>query len=114
MSTSAELVEYVCDQIFEYGEVFSKRLFSGYMVYVNSKPLLLICNDTVFIKRLDCLKDLLSANQIGLPFPKARPWYILDADDSELLLKVVALAEPETALKKKRPFEIEPSCLFND
>ena len=55
MATSVEFIEYVCEQIRGVGEVRHKKMFGEYMVYVNDKPVLLVCNDTVFVKPLETL-----------------------------------------------------------
>lgn len=77
-------------------------MFGEYMVYVNEKPILLVCDNTVFVKQLEILSDLLGENDVGAPYDGAKPHYIIDADDREQLQAVVNLLEPLTALLKKR------------
>ena len=50
MSTSKEFVEYVCEQIHKIGFLRYKKMFGEYMIYVNDKPILLVCDNTVYIK----------------------------------------------------------------
>ena len=52
MSTSKEFVEYVCEQIHEVGFLRYKKMFGEYMIYVNDKPILLVCDNTVYIKKV--------------------------------------------------------------
>ncbi len=55
MSTSKEFVEYVCEQIHEVGFLRYKKMFGEYMIYVNDKPILLVCDNTVYIKKIRLL-----------------------------------------------------------
>ena len=52
MATDLEFIQYVCDQINETGRVRYRKMFGEYMVYVNDKPLLLVCNNSVYIKNM--------------------------------------------------------------
>jgi TfoX/Sxy family transcriptional regulator of competence genes len=48
MATTKDFVEYVCDQIADNLIVRYRKMFGEYMVYVNDKPLLLVCDNTVY------------------------------------------------------------------
>lgn len=102
MASNVEFVEFVCEQIAPCGGVRYRKMFGEYMVYVNDKPLLLLCDNTVYAKQLECLKNLLSENEVGVPYDGAKPHYILDADNTVQLQTVVNILEPLTALPKRR------------
>ncbi len=102
MASNLEFVTFVCEQIASCGCVRFRKMFGEYMVYVNDKPLLLVCDNTVFAKRLDVLSEFLAENEIGTPYDGAKPHYILDADNAEQLCAVVNTLEPLTALPKRR------------
>lgn len=102
MASNLEFVEYVCEQVAPCGGVRYRKMFGDYMVYVNDKPLLLLCDNTVYAKQLEVLGDLLSENASGVPYDGAKPHYILDADNAEQLQAVVNILEPLTALPKRR------------
>lgn len=102
MASNLEFVEYVCEQIALCGGVRYRKMFGDYMIYVNDKPLLLLCDNTVYAKQLAVLADLLSENEVGVPYDGAKPHYILDADNTEQLRAVVNILEPLTALPKRR------------
>ena len=57
MATTNEYIEYVCEQIKDIGEVRYKKMFGEYMVYINDKPVITVCDNTPFVKKLDCRKD---------------------------------------------------------
>ena len=52
MSTSVSYIQFVCDQLQDFLAVRWRKMFGEYMVYVNDKPVLLVCDDTVFVKIL--------------------------------------------------------------
>ena len=58
MSTSKEFAEYVREQIHEVGFLRYKKIFGEYMIYVNDKPILLVCDNTCLYKKLDCFAEL--------------------------------------------------------
>ena len=102
MSTSKEYIEFVCDQIQTTGEVRYKKMFGEYMVYINDKPILLVCDDTVFIKMHDAIKDIMSTSDTGHPYDGAKLHYVLDIDDTDLCREVVGRLEEVTPVPKKR------------
>ena len=83
MTTTLDFIEYVCDQINDVGVVRHKKMFGEYMVYVNDKPILLVCDNTVYAKILPCLDELLSDADKGYPYNGAKKHYILDTDNTE-------------------------------
>jgi TfoX/Sxy family transcriptional regulator of competence genes len=102
MPSSPDFVEYVCEQISGTGDIRHKKMFGDYMVYVNDKPILLICDNTVFIKKLDCVAAEMKDAATGIPYPGAKPHYILDIDDAEFGRKIIRILEPVTPLPKPR------------
>ena len=94
MATTQDYIQYVCEHLPECGAVRCRKMFGEYMVYVNEKPLLTVCDDTVFVKRLPELAEELADAQTGAPYEGAKEHYILDADDREKLLRVLAILEP--------------------
>jgi len=105
MSTTQDFAEYVCEQIRDAGNVRYRKMFGEYMVYVNDKPILLICDNTVFVKHLDAVAELLKDADEGYPYAGAKLHYVLDIDDAALSNQVIEILEPITPLpqpKKKK------------
>ena len=109
MASGLEFVQFACGQIEGTGSIRFRKMFGEYMVYVNDKPILLICDDIVYIKILDCVKDILLDAETGVPYEGSKPHYILDIDDAELSRKVVSLLEPVTPLPKPRKKKLPKS-----
>ena len=59
MATSVDYVEFVCEQIREFGEIRYRKMFGEYMVYLQDRPILLVCDNTVFVKELPELEILM-------------------------------------------------------
>jgi TfoX/Sxy family transcriptional regulator of competence genes len=89
MATTKDFAEFVCEQIKETGAVRYRKMFGEYMVYVNDKPLLLICDNTVYVKMLPQLTELLKDNDTGVPYDKAKEHYIIDSENAELLITII-------------------------
>jgi len=102
MATTVDYIEYVCGQIEGTGAVRYKKMFGKYIAYINDKPILLVCDNTVFVKILPCLDKLMSGAEKGHPYNSAKEHYILDIDNADLSREVVALLEPVTPLPKPR------------
>lgn len=102
MASKESFVTFVCDQLQGVGTVRSRKMFGDYMIYVNDKPLLLLCDDTLFVKKLPALAELLQNAPCGVPYDGAKEQYILDPEDMDLLRRIVAIVEPITPLPKAR------------
>jgi TfoX/Sxy family transcriptional regulator of competence genes len=102
MASDVDFVNFVAQQIKGVGEVTQKKMFGEYMVYVNQKPLILICDNTAFVKKLDCVKELLEVEEIGTPYKGAKEHYILDVDNAEVMKKIVKVLEKIIPIPKKR------------
>ena len=102
MATSSEYVTFVCEQIHGYGDVRCRKMFGEYMVYLNDKPIFTVCDNTVYVKQLPVLADLLSDAQTGSHYDGAKPHYLIDPTDASLLNRLVPLLEAHTPVPAKR------------
>lgn len=102
MSTTVDFIEYVCKQIEGIGVVRYRKMFGEYMVYVNDKPVLIVCDNTVYVKKLPELEDLLANAELGYPYKGAKEHYILEIENADLSRQVVAIAETIIPLLKPK------------
>ncbi len=72
MATGESFLHYVLDNIPDRWAVRSRKMFGEYMIYLNDKPVLLICDNTVFAKKLPELEDLCAGCPEGLPYEGLR------------------------------------------
>jgi TfoX/Sxy family transcriptional regulator of competence genes len=107
MATTADYIEYVAAQVADCGAVRYKKMFGEYMVYVNDKPILLVCDNAVFVKPVPELAGLLREEEMDYPYspekyPGVKKHYVIDVDNAELLRAVVSTLEPITPVPKPR------------
>jgi TfoX/Sxy family transcriptional regulator of competence genes len=102
MASNIDYINYVMDQINGVGTISYKKMFGEYMVYVNQKPIILICNNTAYVKKLDCIKELFETEETGCPYNGAKEHYILDMDNSETIKNIVNVLEKIIPIPKKK------------
>ncbi|HCL80578.1 MAG TPA: transcriptional regulator [Synergistaceae bacterium] len=102
MATSEEFIEYVCESVRGAGSVRYRKMFGEYMVYLDERPVLLVCDNTVYVKKLDCVAGLMERAGTGVPYAGAREHYILDIDDETLCREVLPLLAAATPLPKPK------------
>lgn len=102
MATTNEYIEYVCEQIKGVGEVRYKKMFGEFMVYVNDKPVIIVCNNIPFVKQLECIKDKMQNAEKGFPYNGAKEHYILDIENTEFCKSIITELEKITPLPKKK------------
>lgn len=102
MATTNEYIEYVCEQIKGIGEIRYKKMFGEFMVYVNDKPVIIVCNNVPFVKKLDGIKDRMQNAQLGYPYKGAKEHYVLDIDNSEFCQSVIMELEKITPIPKPK------------
>ena len=110
MASNPDFVHYICEQLEGLGVVFSRKMFGEYMLYLNDKPVIIICDDRALVKMLPCLEPLLQGRPTESPYKGAKEHYLLDPDDRDTLREAARLAEEVTPLpRKKAPKKKEAS-----
>lgn len=51
MATSVEYIDFVRERLDRFGSVRTRKMFGEYMVYFNDRPILTVCDNTVFVKK---------------------------------------------------------------
>lgn len=102
MATTKEYLDYVCTQLEGIRGVDYKRMFGEYQIYVNDKPVLLVCDNTVFVKNHPALAALLADAPEGAPYPGAKPQKILDVENRALTAQIIEILERVTPVSKRR------------
>jgi len=106
MATTNEYIEYVCEQINGIGNIRYQKMFGEFMVYVNDKPVIIVCDNTAFVKKLDCIEEMMKEAEVGYPYKGAKEHYILDIDDSNFCKIVVSKLEKVIPIPKPRKKKI--------
>lgn len=89
MATSVDYIEFVKEKVDKFGLIRTRKMFGEYMVYLNDRPILTVCDNTVFVKKFSELSEIMSNAQYGFPYEGAKESYILDIENEELLEKVI-------------------------
>lgn len=100
MATQADYIEYIKDQLCSIGDITARKMFGEYMIYVNQVPLLLVCDNQVFVKINEVTKELLGEfAKTDFPYPTAKLHYVLNPDNREELLSLVDAIATRTPQK---------------
>ncbi len=102
MATTADFIDYVCEQVEGSGFLCDKRMFGEYLVYIDDKPVLLVCDNTVYVKILPVLDRLMENADKGSPYDGAKEHYILDIEDRGLVAEVIAALLPVVKVPQRR------------
>ena len=110
MASSAEFIKFVADQVAGAGDnIRYRKMFGEYMLYCDERPVLLICDDTVYVKQIPETMAIFAAHDItpdaGTPYDGAKPHWILDIENRDLAVAMVrelARVLPVPKPKKKK------------
>lgn len=84
MATDLNYIKYVVEQI-DLPDISFKKMFGEFMVYYKAVPVLLVCDDCVFVKILKETTELLGEDcEQEFPYYGAKLHYVLDIDNSIL------------------------------
>jgi len=78
MASDLDYVKYVIDQIKTNGKITYKKMFGEYLIYSNNKPVVMVCDNTTFVKMYDCIKPLMENVETGSPYKGAKEHYIVN------------------------------------
>ncbi len=102
MATTQDFIEYVCEQISGIGEVRYRKMFGEYMVYVNDKPVIIVCDNVAFVKKLAVIEEEMKEAECGFPYKGAKEHYVLDIDNQNFCRDIVKKVEEVTPLPKPK------------
>lgn len=102
MSTSKEYMQFVLDQLEGFPDVTYRKMFGEYMVYLQGRPVLLVCDNCAMVKKRPELAELMRGAPDGLPYEGARGHSVLDLEDRELVRQVMDILLRVTPLPKRR------------
>ena len=65
------------------------------------KPILLVCDNTVMVKKLPAIKELMKDAECAFPYDGAKEHYILDLESPQAK-DVITMLEEITPVRKKK------------
>ncbi|MDD3348869.1 MAG: TfoX/Sxy family protein [Bacilli bacterium] len=89
MATNLEYIEYICDQLRGLGIINYRKMFGEYMVYIDYKPIILVCDNQAYVKMIPETTKILGEDaETGYPYQGAKEHYTIDVDNKEILHEV--------------------------
>lgn len=108
--SNPELVQYIAEQLSGAGMITYRKMFGEYGVYCDGKIFALICEDKLFIKITDEVKNKYPDLPEAPPYNGGKNYfYIEDIDNREYLTEITVLtchALPEPKKRKRKNAEI--------
>ncbi len=106
MASDKEFIDWIVDSVHAAGDVSVKKMFGEYMVYVDGRPVLLVCDNTPFVKILPETTALFARHDVepsrGFPYQGAKEHYILDIENADLAIDMLRLLARILPLPKPR------------
>lgn len=102
MATDPNYVEFVLERLQTFLPVTCKKMFGEYLIYVDGKPALLVCDNTVFVKKLPELAEIMADADSGCPYDGAKEHYVLDVENKDLTARVIDTLVAVTPAPKKK------------
>ncbi len=102
MACDTEFIDYICQAVASVGTVRTKKMFGEWMIYIDEKPLILVCDNIPYVKMLPEIEELMADTEVGCPYPGAKPHYILNVEHQREAMKVLRIMLPLIPYPKKR------------
>lgn len=102
MACTLEYIDFVCLQIKDVGLIRSRKMFGDYLIYVDEKPLLLVCDNITYIKKHDAIACMMTEAEVGVPYDRAKEHYILDIEHRDEAVAVIKALLPHVPLPKPK------------
>ena len=104
MSTSKEYIQFVCEQLDDLTGVNYryKKMFGEYLIYVQERPVLLVCDNCVMVRKIPELEEVMKKAPEGIPYDGAKAHYILDVEDHALAAAVIEILVRAVPVPKRK------------
>ena len=88
MASSLDFIEFVCSSLKDLGTIRYRKMFGDYMVYVNGKPAVMICDNIAYVKKHPAISDFMNEAETGIPYDGAKEHYVLDVEHKLSLIHI--------------------------
>ena len=102
MATTKDYLDYVLERLPEPEAARCRKMFGEYMVYVNERPVLTLCDNRVFVKKLPQVAVLMADAECGYPYEGAKEAYLLDLGDDARIDALLPMLVEHTPLPRPR------------
>ena len=102
MASSQEYIDFVCAQLAATGDVRWRKMMGGYIIYVDEKCVVTVCDEQCYVKKIPELAEMMQDAECGCPYDGAKEHYILDIEHREQAEKVVSILRDTLPFPKKK------------
>lgn len=104
MATQKETVEFILEKLQNRKRFAARAMFGEYALYADGKVVALVCNDQMYVKILPTSAQLENICEKGIPYPGAKPHYVIDEDQLSIVdeLPEILYAISEFLPEKKK------------
>lgn len=102
MACTTDFIASLCDALAPLGDVRARKMMGEYVIYVNDKCVITACDNTAFVKKLPGIAAMMAGAATGCAYEGAKESYILDFQDRQKTLEVIATLWKELPFPKSR------------
>ena len=84
------------------GEVKARKMMGDFVIYVNGKCVLTACDELCYIQQHPSIAEMMKSAEVGVPYPGAKPRYILDIDHASDACRVITTLWEHLPYPKKK------------
>lgn len=102
MATSKEYMDFVLEQLEGIDGISYKKMFGEYLVYINGKPAIVVCDNAAMVKKLPELAELQRGAPDASPYEGAKIHTLLDIENHERTRQVLEVIDRVTPVPKRK------------
>jgi TfoX/Sxy family transcriptional regulator of competence genes len=105
MATDQATIDELLDRLRDAGRVTAKKMFGEFCVYLDGKPVALVCDDVLYVKPTTAGRALKPGVEEGPPYAGAKDHLMFPADqwaDGEFLCRLVRTTHEHLPVPKPR------------
>lgn len=105
MASDQSIVEHVCEQAADAGQLTYRRMFGEYAVVLDGKVVAFVCDNQLFVKPTDAGRALLGTVTDGTPYPGAKAYFLIgdELDDRTLMARLLRITANALPMPKPKP-----------
>ena len=103
MATSQDILQFMLDQLAPVEGITHRAMMGEYMLYLNGKLALYLCDDQCLVKPVPAARKLLPEAPMVPPYPGAKDLLLVEnVDDRTFLRELLEAVYPELPEPKKK------------
>ncbi len=77
-------------------------MFGGAMFYVEDRPIVLGVDDVAYVRQRPEVEEILADAEVAVPYEGAKPHWVLDVEDTDLVQRLLPVLVAATPLPRRR------------